>query len=150
MQALLPPRDVVFLFIGTPGLLVCAYGFWAAYSSARARTWPSVSGTITQVDSVRRWGGLGQGRSILVVTVRYTYQIGVDEWTGARIRFGDGINAALGGLMGTVYVVGDRVQVHYDPRLPSNAVLETGVRVLHVVMMLFGLGIVVVAAAIAL
>ena len=106
--------------IALVGLAALIYG-WSLYAKARrAATWPVVAGTITKAESQEVDGRHGPAFRTVVT---YSYRVGGEEWESSRIGVGDGLYTSSIGGGGSAYQIGDAVEVHYDPEIPSHAVL---------------------------
>lgn len=113
----------VLLILGFPGVFIVA-GFvllWAGsaeWRHARASaSWPTTSGIVEKsFSTIDRH----QGRHIEIV---YSYEVQASPFQSRRVAFGS-YNPATGLRWLRDYPVGASVTVHYDPRNPSNSVLE--------------------------
>jgi len=132
-------------------LVFLAIATWAFRSSRARRSWPVVPGAITGGAIRQSSSGVGDDESIsFVPTVEYRYQVGVDEYTGSGIGFGE-IGYGTRGKAQEVlarYPVGSAVEVHYNPTKPSQACLEAGGSVFAWIMLAVGIVLLVVAVVI--
>jgi hypothetical protein len=113
---------VAFLVIGLLQLVWCLVEACGAIAS---QAWPVVVGEITSSTVIIAHGrGVGH-----IPTVDYAYRIAGTSFHGARIHYGDaGVSLPEGEASALVarYPVGMSVLVHYDPSVPSEAVLVPG------------------------
>ncbi|MEM8872789.1 MAG: DUF3592 domain-containing protein [Planctomycetota bacterium] len=101
-----------------------AWGAWSAFTSAHASSsWPSVDGTIIR-STVH---GVGEGRD--KAFIEYRYAVDDHTHTSNRIKFGSiaGNSETAQQAIADKYPIGTTVKVHYDPDMPTNAVLKPGV-----------------------
>ena len=112
------------LGIGAIGLLVLMYGMMVSVRIHRARAWPIVKGTIIASEERSVDGRYGP---TFRNDIRYSYRVGGEEWEGTRAHFlGSAYTSTVFSEPGAAYAVGDVVDVHYDPAIPSHAVLKVG------------------------
>src|SRR6185437_75728 len=116
---------VAGLVFGTVALVLCR----AILLGRASKNWPIASGRIerSSVSFVRRVGS-----PICVLNVRYSYNVAIVKYEGTRVRFG--LDTTDNGSV--PYAAKRRLQryspeaavnVRYDGRKPSRAVLETGI-----------------------
>jgi len=118
------------------GLAVSLYSLTLLVRARRAAGWPVAPGIITKVEEqVRSTKYYGPN---LRTAVTYSYRVGGEEWEGSRIRFDDGALTTSFWSWIRVYQVGDAVEVHYDPAIPSHAVIEIGMSAYACMMLLIG------------
>ncbi len=127
------------------GLLVTAHGLSLARQARRAMEWPKTRGTVTTAND-ETLNGWRQGPAYRQ-SVTYSYRVNGEDWESNRIRFDDRAYTSSLFRVSTVYRVGDAVDVHYDPTIPSHAALEPGVLVYHVILALLGLVLAAVSVA---
>lgn len=104
----------------------------SAYVKVTASTnWPNVMGTITQSDiekSLVRVKFQGMKESYKA-RVKYSYSVESRTYFGDKVALytaNASTDPALANGLVAKYPVGKSVQIYYDPREPSVAVLETG------------------------
>ncbi|MFO1316135.1 MAG: DUF3592 domain-containing protein [Burkholderiales bacterium] len=120
------------------GLILLAAGAAGTFLFGRpvvrtwsSRRWPHVDGTVTgtAVDEIapRRAGG----QRTYQLRIRYRYAVGGKTYDGHRFSFtSDGPAHKMNQFIVEErrnYPNGKRVDVHYDPADPSNAVIDTGI-----------------------
>ncbi len=107
-----------------------AYLMWTGISdmvfTARARSWPTVQGTVHAKDVWIRSGS--HGSKDFIPTMRYYYELNGTAYTAEKIRHdnmsADSKTEALD--MISAYSVGMPTIVHYDTHNPASAVLQIG------------------------
>jgi hypothetical protein len=106
------------------GLAMAGFGVYFVGEASRAKTWPSVSGTITNV-AVRSSRSSQNSSRSFHFELTYRYQVGGIFYTSNRYRLGDGPNAGKASSSGasSKWSNGDSVDVYYDPNSPDSAVL---------------------------
>lgn len=117
----------ILLVAGAAGLAGLAVTTCAA---ERAREqWPVARGIMDSA-AVRDGGTSGgrRGGRIYVPDISYTYVVGADTFHGWRLSWEEPNDHSAAALRQRLraFPVGQPVSVHYDPRHPSRAVLETG------------------------
>jgi hypothetical protein len=126
-------------------LLVVAQGYsiWRAYKQTGAsRSWPTTEGTI--VESYLDPSGR-ERRPDRSSMIRYRYRVGDRDYEGDRVQLPTWLLSPRRPVAG--YPVGRRVDVHYDPQDPGNAVLRVGTHLPVQVGALFSLLTIEVALA---
>lgn len=126
-NAFLP--GVAFFTLG--GLMVLAMLWAARRQVAEAAAWPQTAGRIVKstVEHYRqRVGGAQSGTLVTfyAAVVEYSYRVADRDYHSTQLSFG-GKSAGsqdLAEAKAARYPVGSQVMVHYDPRNPSNAVLD--------------------------
>jgi hypothetical protein len=112
---------------------IVAQQVWKFWLGRQARTWPSVTGRVTEARIVR--GRLPadpdeplhrKGDEYFAIEVRYDYVVRGKAYVGTRFSFGldhfPDYDAAIDALHGIA--AGREVQVYYDPRKPQRAALR--------------------------
>lgn len=139
------PERWIFALFGLVGLALSAWATYLFYFGLASRSWPAVPGTIvdSRVESTRGHpdpSRVGTPRSQTVL--RYEYTVGDQVLRGHRISYGyfySSSNSSLTAEYRLRYQTRNPVSVHYDPVVPSRAVLEPGVRSSNFI--LFGIGL---------
>lgn len=93
-----------------------------------AGNWPRVTGTVVTASvSAPKAAGGGEGATA-TVEVRYRYRVGDTDYEGKRIRFGSPARMAAmaADAIAARYPPGATIDVFYNPKTPSQAVLEPG------------------------
>ncbi|WP_395745755.1 DUF3592 domain-containing protein [Prosthecobacter sp.] len=119
------PLSLVLLLIFA-GLYLAWTGISDIWFTAKARSWPTVQGTIHAKDVWTRSGR--HGTADYIPTLRYFYVLNGSSYTSEKIRH-DSMGAASKARalqIISAYSVGMPATVHYDPKNPSNSVLEVG------------------------
>jgi hypothetical protein len=120
----LSARGILVLLLALAALLPAAAlpPYLRAKNSAQ---WPRTKGVITS--SYLEVGYFRQMKGYRGV-VRYRYQVGSAEYSGYRLSFNRGHLAIEGAWQKVIdaYPVGKTVEVFYDPKDPSFAILEPG------------------------
>jgi hypothetical protein len=108
-------------------MLACfIWGAWKTFvpilEVRAAERWPSVAGTvITSAPALVTSDNEGFYRP----DVHYTYRVGVTDYDGTRLCFGEPrLSESAAAEMTDRYPARAKVHVHYDPAKPENAVLE--------------------------
>ena len=121
------PADPMTIVAGVVGVLLVGMALFQARQALRAARWPTVQGRVL---SAELEDGPSMGRFIPVASYRavvtYAYEVAGQEFTSKRVFFGDEVPQTGDGARDRVrtYSSGTVVQVWYDPRNPSSAVLE--------------------------
>lgn len=101
---------------------------WRDYKQAQStKDWRSTNGQITESPVEEMSEGGGDGPRLFCIRLRYTYQVAGIQYEGSRIYAGDdpfGSQEAMQDLSAR-YQNGMRVDVHYNPLNPADAVLHT-------------------------
>lgn len=94
---------------------------------AAGTNWPRAAGTIV-ASSVSQSAAPRTGDDTATVEVRYRYRVGGRDYEGTRIRFGGQARMSALAADGIVakYPRGAAIDVFYNPKSPSQAVLEPG------------------------
>jgi hypothetical protein len=120
------------------GLLLLAAGAAGAYFFGRpvlqtwkSRRWPKVEGTVTGTTVDELPPRIGGGQRTYQLRIRYRYAVGGKSYDGQRFSF---TSAGPAHKMNQFivedrknYPNGKRLDVHYDPGDPSNAVIDTSI-----------------------
>lgn len=106
--------------------VVSAYYGWAVARGLVARAWSVVSGEITQSEVKVSPSRIG---SYYTPRVSYQYRVNGVTYSGWRLVFGDASlkREASARRRAESFQVGNQVKVYYNPREPSQSVLEPGV-----------------------
>ena len=120
----LSPRGILLVLLALATLLPCLAlpKYLRAKSSSQ---WPRAAGVITSSHLVA--GSFKQMKGYRGV-VHYRYQVGSAEYSGSRLSFGRdhlAVRDAWQKVLDT-YPAGKTVDVYYDPKDPSFAILEPG------------------------
>jgi uncharacterized protein DUF3592 len=120
-----------------------------AWKSVRAKSWPIVPGTLTEVKYVEASGDNDTHK----VEAKYTYSVAGKVYESSQIAFGYG-GSSVAGRNRKLYKrlklkEGELIEIRHDPSNPAQAVLEPGLNASNVrllvwaaIFMLFpGLGI---------
>jgi|GEM_PF-5606784 len=126
------PRSFLFKPISLILLLLISgiYFMWTGVSgmvfTAKAKSWPTVQGTVHAKDT---WKRSGRGNSgDYIPTMRYYYELNGTPYSAQRIRhhsMSAGTKAEALEMI-SAYSVGMPTTVHYDARNPSDAALQVG------------------------
>ena len=110
------------------GLLLLVTADISLLNARRSKNWPVIPGVITQ-STIEKLERGDEGEALRVTfepTIRYQYTINDQQYIGQRVFFGftrldpQGAQSLI-----RHYAPGMGVLVHYHPRNPSQAVLET-------------------------
>ena len=113
----------------------------AIYTAISSKSWPTVPGEIFDAQVERtssRWLGRYQA------TVTFGYKVDGQSYTSTRLthgdpeRFSDSVKASMEARR---YVPGTPVDVHYHPKDPKVAVLQTGSTGSNWLTLIIGVGI---------
>jgi hypothetical protein len=136
---------LVMGFVLTFGLMAVAIGAMGVFADAASNNWPVTDGVITSSE-VEVWG---HHPIMYRPSITYQYTIGGQEFTcsqvssGATFYSGNGLEQAS--EIVEKYPVGSIVQVHYNPRNPANAVLETQTEQINYIPLIIGVVMVSIA-----
>ena len=116
------------------GLVVLMFFFAARRAAKQAATWPTVRGKIvkSEVEEYQERDEDSDGRvrwrTAYRPKVEYTYAVNGRELRGNQISYGMTVTAGKGYAEKVVakYPVGVEIDVHYDPKEPSNSALTAG------------------------
>lgn len=113
-----------FIFLLFNGIFLAVI-FSAQKDAATATRWPTTSGTIlvSRLESRRT----NNGRHAQYPVVLYSYQAGGRSYEGSRIAPGPEVGGTGAPKRLANYETGSQVTVYYNPKDPSDAVLETRV-----------------------
>lgn len=131
---------VVFII----GLTLLVLVVFNATKSIAAANWPVVDGELlfVEFDSVDDDHGFCKEP-----TLSYTYQVGANICTSSR--FGFSFMSRLTSFENAdeieTIVMREPLQVYYHPRKPALSVLQTGIRMVHVIHGLISVAIIVIA-----
>jgi hypothetical protein len=101
---------------------------WAAWQAIRARhatRWHTAQGRIRAAHTEDHEALEGDISEPEALRVRYVYEVEGRLYSGSRIFFGDRLVPASASYYASRLDPGATVTVHYDPRDPSESVLET-------------------------
>ena len=139
-------------FFALGGLMVLVMLWAARRQVAEASAWPATGGRIVKstVENYRKRVGGAQSGTLATFyqpVVEYSYRVGDHEYHSTQLSFG-GTQAASqqnAEARAARYPAGNLVLVHYDPKNPSNAVLELkvalGLPFLAVAVVFLGLAV---------
>jgi hypothetical protein len=147
-KAFLP--GVAFFTLG--GVMVLALLWASRREAAQASAWPQIAGRIvsSSVEHYRqRVGGARTGTltTFYEAVVEYAYSVNGRDYHGTRLSFGARAagSQAFAEAQAARYPEGSQVMVHYDPKNPSNAVLDLkiayGVPFIVVALVFLGLAV---------
>jgi hypothetical protein len=118
------------LVTGSFGAVSLGYAFYMHERAWRARSWPSVEATIKHV-SIKHAGSSttndsGSQTEWFLPIVEFSYTVRGRTYSGARMFVGETASMAHESALALVkpYREGMKVRVHYDPAIPSYAVLN--------------------------
>jgi hypothetical protein len=147
-KAFLP--GVAFFTLG--GLMLMAMLWAARRQVAEASGWPATGGRIVKssVEHYRKRVGGAQSGTLTTFyepVVEYSYRVADRDYHSTQVSFGgkSASSQAVAEAAAARFPTGNLVLVHYDPKNPSNAVLELkvalAVPLLAVAIVFFGLAI---------
>ena len=124
-------RAVTSTLLLAAGLVCAGWAGSIAYQGLSSSSWPTTAGVIASSAIAMHEGdrsAFGRRATIYSAKVRYTYTVGNRPYTADRVRFGDygSSHDRRAQQIQARFPAGAAVQVHYDPRRPEIAVLETG------------------------
>jgi hypothetical protein len=102
---------------------------WNVYHSVRSMNYPTAPGVVLASEVESHMGGKNNDTRMYSAQVNYQYRVGDQVYTSDRCRYGEMSSSGSGSARATVakYPAGAEVEVRYNPRDPSDAVLEGGV-----------------------
>jgi len=106
-----------------------AYGLWRSGRQVSAgRGWPRTAGKIIVSKVSHSAIVSSEERANSSVDLRYSYRVAGKDYEAARVRFGGraSLTSMAADAMAARYPQGASVDVYYDPKAPSRAVLEPG------------------------
>lgn len=107
-----------------------ALGIWRGRNQVAAgKVWARAKGEIIKSETVAENLHTDDDDSDCTAAVRYRYAVGTKTYEGDRIAFGDAGHTMrlLAQQIVAKYPVGAKVDVFYNPKRPSNAVLEADI-----------------------
>jgi hypothetical protein len=108
------------------GIAILVYTVHMRRLAKASLTWPTTEGTV--VDSGVMAGRSSKGGRTYSARVRYTYAVGGTTYDNDTIQFGSpGTDQSTADATVAEHPVGKRVNVHYNPHKPAQAVLKAGV-----------------------
>jgi len=117
-------KKQVVIFLLVMGLLLTLGGL-KLISDARSNvSWPTAEGVITKSEKGSERVSIGSSEYHDFPDIKYSFKVQGEEYTGFMISsrdFNEPIEKTL-----EKYPVGKKVIVHYNPKDPSVAYLETG------------------------
>ncbi len=137
LRSIFPPaaEPVAAIFFGLCSLWM-AFMIWDNWRQAnRAKQWPTVEGTVltSKTESYKtRAGSARQGVRVTMYEpmVEYSYVVQGREYHSTQVSFGARVSTVAiepAAQRAARYPLGAKVPVHYNPKHPTVAVLETGV-----------------------
>lgn len=132
------------LFFGLFGVFLTAivgtFDVFVGHALVRqslALHYPTVVGRVTRSEVTRHSGS--KGGSTYGARVEYTYQVGPEEYTGTRVRYGEfnSSDSDWARAMVAAHPVGKEIPVHYNPKDPGDALLTPGVEGSDLMILLF-------------
>ena len=147
-KAFLP--GMAFFTLG--GVMLVTMLWMARRQVAEASGWPAIGGRIVKsgVEHYRKRVGGAQSGTLTTFyepVVEYSYRVNDREYHSTQVSFGgkSASSQAIADAAAARYPTGNLVLVHYDPKNPSNSVLELkvalGVPLLVVAIAFFGLAV---------
>jgi hypothetical protein len=144
-QPVTPTRSQMYIILGAAIFLLLAgaalviFGVVFVRDATASANWPTTTGRVQNVRVT--WDNVGSSGPPVVreyyYAVTYAYTVEGERYTGTRYSLGGGSNAA-GRTFDTedeartaaaaAYRVGQDLAVSYDPAMPAEAVLQTGVQ----------------------
>jgi hypothetical protein len=124
---------ICFSIIGIAMLCLWVYGYLNIYAMFISRQWPSVTRKIIQSKVDKSPGSYRASSPSKKALIVYRYQINNAYFSSDRVLWGSqtyhfGFNEP--DRLVNKYPVGKSVTVYYDPKKPSEAVLERRARIL--------------------
>lgn len=98
--------------------------------------WPSTMGTV--IASYLESRSSGEGGSTNYPVVQYSYQVGGQAFHSAKLAPGPEVGGTGAGKIVDRYPMGAQVMVFYDPKNPSDAVLERKAPAMWLMWLLLG------------
>ncbi|WP_437204063.1 DUF3592 domain-containing protein [Planctomicrobium sp. SH664] len=129
------PKQIPFVAaVGTMGLLSSLFALALQKMSRQARSWPIAQGQIlsTSAESFRDWSGARGGerfRKHYKPLVVYGYEVNGRRYIGDQVSLGVRLSSTSAGLarrQTESYPVGSLIDIHYNPRCPSESVIHPG------------------------
>jgi Protein of unknown function (DUF3592) len=124
------------------GTAVISTSLWQLLAGLESNDWPCVEGVIAEsaiVEGAFAGGELGSPSAAAdrsTVAISYRYAVGDQVFIGKRLHFG--YTAISPEQLNREYPRGAKIQVHYNPKNPKDAVLEPGVTIGAVVGIVMG------------
>jgi len=139
----------VFAAVGV-GLIVA--GLRDAWKSSRTRKWPRAEGTVVSAEELQHQRQLpqesgGGTRIHYEARIHYEYSVGRVHIGSTVVRLGPTETSNEKQVQATLarYLPGQTVQVAYNPKDPTESVLETGLRPLDFTRSVVGVILLVLA-----
>ena len=115
------------VFAACMGIVLLLMFFGARRMTKIATDWPFVRGKIVSSGTeVYRGPGRGTARTLYAPAVEFSYTVNGIEYHGNRIKVGVEVSGsqAYAEKIAARYPAESEVEVHYDPKNPTNAALE--------------------------
>jgi hypothetical protein len=105
------------------GVVLLVFGVYTRVQSLRSRSWPVVTGVITEsrLDSRRN----RDGQWSHTARIHYRYDVNGKTYNSDTISYAKGLFDGAS-VQVSRYPQGSAVGVHYDPKDPRSAVLDPG------------------------
>ena len=118
----------VCLFL-LPGLGLSGWGALQLKRELDTRNWPTAPGVI-QASRITSYED-SEGTTMYSIEVQYSYRIDGGVYQGTRVHLSEYSTSWRGDFERLLerYPSGAKIQVHYNPQIPSEALLEPGMTV---------------------
>jgi Protein of unknown function (DUF3592) len=143
----------LFAIVGLIGLAVVAWAAWLLYHGWVSTTWPAAPGRVVSAVIQHSRGSADPSRvgtPTASAAVTYVYDVGDQSYRGTTISYGAFFSSTIGDDTATYvlrYRPGARVEVHYDPANPAEAVLEPGLTGSMFVLLAIGIVLALIGVA---
>ena len=126
------------LAIAGAGVVLLVFGVYTRVQSLRSRSWPTVTGVITEsyVSTSRR---SRSSQTSHTAHIRYRYAVNGKTYDGDTISYAKGLFEGAS-VQVSHYPQGSPVGVYYDPKDPASAVLDPGTGPTPALALLAGVG----------
>jgi len=126
------------LAIVAGGVVLVVFGVYTRVQSLRSRSWPTVTGAVTE-SYVSRSRRSGSSQWSETLHFRYRYQVNGKTYDGDTISYAKGLFDGASTQVSR-YPQGSPVSVYYDPKDPASAVLDPGTGPTPALALLAGVG----------
>lgn len=117
------------------GIVLVLFGTRIIFLAEESKDWQQTSAMITDINLVETTSSNTNNENPIDISLVYQYQVDKQEYQSNKYSYSDGKtvksrlenkNAAQLWLKNSVYKVGQKISIYYNPSNPSQAVIKTG------------------------